>query len=160
MRITIIADASFCPTTNQAGYAFWISSERGKRGGDGVFKGSVVNNIASEMMALLNGLFVGCTRNIIQNGDTVLLQTDCQAAIDAFTLHRKNITEQEKDLVRWLRRIQEEFNLTINLRHVKGHTNGRKARYVVNGICDQKAKVNMRKARTSYLLQEISNIQY
>lgn len=32
MRVTILADASHCPTTKAGGYGYWIASERGKKG--------------------------------------------------------------------------------------------------------------------------------
>lgn len=155
MWVTIIADASYCPETGKAGYGFWIACERGKLGGDGVIAVDVENNIAAEMMALLNALHVARRRNLVQQKDSVLLQTDCQPAIDAFRGQRLNITEQEKDLVLWFERFCKEHDLHIRMKHVKGHTTRDDARFVVNNICDRKARQNMRKARDRFRLQKI-----
>ena len=155
MWVTIIADASYCPDTGKAGYGFWIASQRGKRGGDGIIETDVENNIAAEMMALLNALHVARKAELILEHDSVLLQTDCQPAIDAFKGRRQSITQQEKDLVSWYTKFREEHSLHIRLKHVKGHTAREDARYVVNNICDKKARRNMRKARDSYKLNKI-----
>lgn len=155
MWITIIADASYCPETGKAGYGFWIASQRGKRGGDGILQGDIANNIAAEMMALLNALHVGIKAGLIQQGDKVLLQTDCQPAIDAFNKVRVNITKQEKDLVSWFREFIDSNGLHIRLKHVKGHTKNDDARFVVNNICDRKARKNMRLARDRYRMKKI-----
>ena len=147
MWVTIIADASYCPDTGKAGYGFWIACQRGKHGGDGIIQSYVENNIAAEMIALLNALHVARKKGLILHSDSVLMQTDCQPAIDAFQGQRQSITEQEKELVSWYNAFREEHNLHIRLKHVKGHTDRDDARYVVNNICDRKARRNMRKAR-------------
>lgn len=155
MWVTIIADASYCPETSKAGYGFWIASQRGKHGGDGVLEADVVNNIAAEMMALLNALHVARKRGLVLQKDSVLLQTDCQPAIDAFNDIRTNITEQEKELVSWYSDFIKSHELHIRLKHVKGHTKKADARFVVNNICDRKARQHMRKARDRYRIQKI-----
>jgi ribonuclease HI len=155
MWVTIIADASYCPDTGKAGYGFWIASQRGKMGGDGVLKGKIENNIAAEMMALLNAVDAARKSNLVHKNDSVLMQTDCQPAIDAFKGLRQSITSQEKRLVRWYKDFCNEHNLHIRFKHVKGHTDNEDARYVVNNICDRKARKNMRQARDEYKDQQI-----
>ena len=155
MWVTIIADASYCPETGKAGYGFWIACQRGKLGGDGVFHSNVENNIAAEMMAINNALHVGCKRGLVREGDCVLLQTDCQPAIDAFNFRRVNITQQEQSLSEWFKCFCIAKGLKVRLKHVKGHSTSNDARFVVNNICDRKARENMRKARDSYRLRKI-----
>jgi ribonuclease HI len=155
MWVTIIADASFCPDTGKAGYGFWIASQRGKMGGDGVLKGIVENNIAAEIMALLNALHAARKSELVLQNDSVLLQTDCQPAIDALRRQRQSITEQEMNLVAHYESFCEEHSLHIRLKHVKGHSDKEDARYVVNNICDRKARRNMRQARDEYKDQQI-----
>lgn len=152
---TIIADASYCPDTHVGGYAFWIASDRGKRGGDGMFKSRPVNNIAAEMMAILNGLHDAVKWGLVQDGDGVLLQTDCQPAIDAFNQFRKNQTDQEETLAKWYLDFCVTRRLNVELRHVKGHTNRKEARFASNNSCDRKARANMRKARGMHHLSKI-----
>lgn len=150
MKTTIVADASFCPETKVAGYGFWIASNRGKKAGSGIVAVTVKNNIAAEMMALLNGLFIGRKNNLIMVGDKVLLQTDCQAAIDAFANRRRNISLQEIQLVVWFNEFRTTHKLAISMRHVKGHSRGKQKRFIANRICDRDAKVQMRKARHNF----------
>ena len=158
MWVTIIADASFCPETGKAGYGFWIASSRGKLAGDGaMLVPKVKNNIAAEMMALLNAMQAGIKKEIILIGDNLLLQTDCQPAIDAFLRLRNNISKQELELVDWYDTFCSNHNLTIKFKHVKGHSNDPASRYVVNNICDRKAKRNMRRARDEFLIQQLGN---
>lgn len=155
MRTTIIADASFCPNTKVGGYGFWIANERGRKGGDGVFKEPVENNIAAEMMALLNGLAHAIHIGLIHKGEAVLIQTDCTPAIDAFKGLRKSVTQQENGLIEWFNGFVRDHNLNIEFRHVKGHSNDKANRYVANNICDRKARANMRMARGKLHLNQI-----
>ncbi len=151
VNVTIIADASYCPLTGAAGYAFWIASTRGKLGGSGGMKDRVVNNIAAEMMALLNGLHQACKKGLVQVGDNVLLQTDCQSAIDAFNEQRRNITTEELSLVVYLRKLITVMHITVRFKHVKGHTAGLDERTFTNNKCDYLAGIAMKEARTKLL---------
>jgi len=155
MRVTIIADASHCPDTGKAGYGFWIACGRGKRGGDGIMRVDAVNSIAAEMMALNNALHVARKVGLIEEGDELLLQTDCQAAIDAFEFKRRNITKQEEGLVEWFTLFTLDNKVMATFKHVKGHTNNEAARFVTNSICDRKARANMRLARDKYRINKI-----
>lgn len=150
MRVTIIADASFCPQTKAAGYGFWIACERAKRGGSGEVKTPVVNNIASEMIALVNGLYKAHKWGLVQKGDEVLLQTDCQSAISAFELRRNKITDQEIELVQYMQKFIAAVGIKVSYRHVKGHTKGEMAkapRHFINNQCDKWAGEAMLRAR-------------
>ncbi len=156
MRVTIIADASFCPDTNAAGYGYWIASERGKQGGGGELKGRVAGNIAAEMYAVVNALYIALNRlQLVQTGDEVLIQTDCMAAIDAFEGRRRQVPNQEWEAVKQMRRLCSEFGLRIVFRHVKGHTKNKEARYVTNKLCDRRAKEAMRRARARFQLENL-----
>lgn len=150
MRVTIIADASFCPDTHAAGYGFWIACDRGKRGGSGAVKTRVANNIAAEMIALVNGLYTACRYGLVAKHDEVLLQTDCLAAIDAFAGNRGRISQEEIELVQYLERLKTEQKLTIQFRHVKGHTDGSTPRLYINNMCDELARKSMRRARGKF----------
>lgn len=157
MRVTIIADASYCPETRAAGYAFWIASGRGKRGGHGAIKDRVVNNIAAEMMALLNGLHQACVFGLVQPQDEVLLQTDCLAAIAAFENNRKSITKEELELVQYFLKLKSRASVSVVFRHVKGHTRGGEPRLWVSNKCDELAGAGMRQAR--HLFRQQRNLK-
>lgn len=155
MLITIIADASFCHDTGAAGYGFWIASQRGKEGGGGQIAHPVNNNNTAEMMALVNGLHHAIKENYVQQSDTVLLQTDCMAAILAFEHKRNSITDDEIKVVEYLEQLKIAFKLDLKYRHVKGHTDGSQPRLYVNNICDQVAGKHMAKKRKRLKLQAI-----
>lgn len=153
MRVTIIADASYCPDYKVGGYGYWIACERGKHGGSGIFRGEITTNITAEMMALCNALHEALSRGLVLPYDKVLMQTDCIPAIDAFIGSRYNLNEQEVKAAAVLHDLEDRNFLLIDFRHVKGHTLRDGARYVTNRRCDQKAKDAMRKARMTKVCQ-------
>ena len=147
MRVTIIADASFCPDTNVAGYGYWIASNRGKVGGGDEMKGRVPSSIVAEMQAAVNALYIAARQSLVQHGDSVLIQTDCQAAIDTFEGRRESLNDKEVEALTALIHVRSKLELTILFKHVKGHTRNREARFVTNNLCDERAKDAMRRAR-------------
>lgn len=149
MKVTIIADASWCPTTHAGGYGFWIASERGKYGGGGPCgKNELPNSSTSaEMMALCNALYIALKRGYVLEGDAVLLQTDCQNGINIFCKRQSCPTQQERKAVEYLKGLVKSFKLTVEFRHVKGHTSNPNARSVTNRLCDERAKKHMREIR-------------
>ncbi len=153
MRVTIIADASFCPKTGVAGYGFWIAGERGKQGGEGAVKGLCDTNSTAEMQALVNALHIAVRAGLVSQGDAVLLQTDCEAAIQAFEGTRKRLSELEHATKQAMKHLRHTFALSLEYRHVKGHSKSTEARYAANNHCDRGARRAMRKARTLHLQQ-------
>lgn len=158
MRVTVITDASYCPEYKVAGYGFWIACERGKQGGGGQMKTTVENNIIAEMQAVANSLYQAVRLGLVQQGDEVLLQTDCIPAIDAFTMKRTKLISAEHEVIRVLTNIQTNYFLTLEFRHVKGHTDKQGARYITNKLCDKRAKDAMRKARDHVRIQQLKEI--
>lgn len=158
MRVTIIADASFCPDTKVAGYGFWIASERGKQGGDGAMRGQCANNIVAEMQAVANALHQGLKLGLIQHSDFVLIQTDCEPAIQAFDGTRTKLIEQEEECCNLLTTLQTRFGLAFEFRHVKGHSGNTEARFAANNRCDKAARKAMRKARDLHRIQGLKEL--
>lgn len=149
MKVTIIADASWCPDTHMGGYGFWIAGERGKLGGSGrLLKSAPVDNAtAAEMMALVNALYAAFKYGLIEFGDEVLLQTDCLTGIHILSGLQAPSTEQEELAFHTMGSQQTMYELRLNFRHVKGHTSNPNARSVTNRLCDERAKKHMREAR-------------
>lgn len=108
---------------------------------------SVVTNNCAEMMALTIGLYTAIRDKLVQEGDVVLLQTDCMAAIDAFEGKRKSIPPQERTVQEYLQELVTSAQIRVQFRHVKGHTSGTEPRYFINNQCDRLAKRAMRKLR-------------
>lgn len=149
MLVTIIADASYCPNYNVAGYGYWIVCDRGSDGGGGPLgKGNKVeNSTVAEMMAIVKALYKACQSGLVQVQDVVLIQSDCVPALDAFTFKRLKLSEMEQEIVSRLNQVMLQFSLTLRYKHVKGHTNIKQARYITNNLCDERAKVEMKKLR-------------
>ena len=147
VRVTIIADASHCTKTKAAGYGFWAVSERGKHGGGGSMASPVDTSSAAELLAIVNGLFFGKLKGILDAGDHVLLQTDCQRAIDVLEGRIQTMTKDERAGRKRFYELKREYACRVSFRHVKGHTSRTEARYITNNLCDKRAKNGMRLAR-------------
>jgi hypothetical protein len=83
---------------------------------------------------------------LIHPGDSLLLQTDCQSTILAIEGKRTSITPDEVAVVLDLLKLVTELRLTVTMRHVKGHTNGKTPRTWINNKCDELAGIERRKA--------------
>lgn len=102
---------------------------------------------AAELMAVVNGLFFAKMKGIVDAGDHVLLQTDCQRAIDILEGRINTMSKDERAGRKRFYELKREYACTVSFRHVKGHTTRTEARYVTNNLCDQRAKAGMRLAR-------------
>jgi ribonuclease HI len=148
MRVTIIADASYCSQHKVGGFGYWIACERGKRPGGGPLKGSVPTSVIAEMMAICRALHDGVRMSLIQTGDDVLIQTDCRSAIDALQIVRlAAVSAKTREVIEVFDNIVRKAKIKVSFRHVKGHTNNVEARFAANRACDQRAKTAMRQAR-------------
>lgn len=160
MWINIIADASFCNDTKCGGYAFFVSSERGKFGDKGQFTVPLVSNVHAEMAALANGVYAACNKKKVLDGDSILIQSDCIAALEALSGDRDNLNEHETKVRDSLLSIKEYYRLSFRFKHIKGHSNkdGAEipdARSLANVICDKKARKEMNRARNSFLAKQV-----
>jgi len=154
MRVTLLADASFCPNTRIAGYGFWIAAARGKLPGHGVFKTLCRDNVVAEMRAIVYAMRAGMQHGVIQKHDELLIQVDCLAAISAFDGSRTELNEEEKAVHRYFKDLKRQGSFEIEWRHVKGHSSTTDARSLSNNSCDRRARREMRKARDAFLLKE------
>ena len=155
---TIISDASFCNQTKSAGWASWIAVDGERFRFYGNFQRPIMTSVDAEMGAIVSGvcafveLYETFTKDIRQH--TVLVQSDCVAALDA--LFRKPITNISKqafvyDMRQILQEQRKKFGLFIQPRHVKGHqSNNRGARYYVNNQVDKYARIVMEEQRRSH----------
>lgn len=154
MNVTVLSDASYCPKYKVAGYGYWIACGRGKLGGGGQILEDVEDTNAAEMMAICNAVWHGVTDKLIQEGDNLLIQTDSLAAIDRLRGQRVvTVTEQQSRVIAYYEKAIRRLELSVHLRHVKGHTLHQEARYVANRMCDKRAKEQMRAARKTKIAQ-------
>lgn len=150
MLVTIIVDASFCPTTKVAGYGYWIASNRGKLPGGGIIHANTPNSTVAELYAVANGLHIALFSGIAEPQDSIIIQTDCQTVLDVLTGVGKASSKEMKLGLYAVTRIIEANHLLVEYRHVPGHTNGETPRRAANNHCDSRARSFMRKARGEY----------
>jgi ribonuclease HI len=146
MLVSVFADASFDPESRAGGFGYWSKSLRGRHTSGGPFKTLARNSGTAEMMAVLNAVHLTFVHQVAFPGDTILVQTDCQSAIQAFEGSRV-LAPDEKIIVEGLKTLLSIKVATVRFKHVKGHTNGEQPRLWVNNQCDHLAKMGMREAR-------------
>lgn len=152
MNVTVMSDASYCHTHKLAGYGYWIACERGKEGGGGVINDSVDGVNCAEMMAVCNTMWHGMKEGLIHRGDTLLVQTDSMHTINALSRqHPVRMTKQEIQVITYFDEIVTKYDLTVNFRHVKGHSDSKEKRHLANNMCDQRAKQHLRAARNKII---------
>lgn len=147
MLVTIISDASYCDKTKSAGYGYWIACARSKKGGGGAITVEVEDNNVAEMMGACNALWHAITSGLVQKGDSVLFQLDCQHAIDVMRMKARMESPQRREVMGYINRMVTQYDLSISFRHVKGHTKNPDARSRANRHCDRRAKDAMREER-------------
>lgn len=147
MLVTIIADASHCPDTHAAGFAYWIKCERGKLFGSGRAKEPVGSSVIAEMMALVNGVCFGLKDGVIASGDMLCMQTDCIPAIQKLYGSSSPSSSGERMVAGYFQDLTKKANLRFYFKHVRGHTKVRDGRSKINRYCDDKAKHHMRRMR-------------
>lgn len=152
MRVTIVSDASFCPDTKAAGYGGWVVCNRGNNANGGAIRGAP-NSGAAETMAICNVIWEGLKANLIYVGDHLIVQTDCATAIKVYEEARWT-NEAEGSAFKWLNDQIRKYNLTIEFRHVKGHSNVKDQRSKAQRFCDERARSAMKLERSKIRLQE------
>lgn len=156
MRVTIISDASFCPNTKAAGYGGWVVCDRGNNASGGPLNGAPTSG-AAETMAICNVVWEGFKANLIQCGDHLTIQTDCATAIKVYKEARWT-SAVEGSAFKWLNDQARKYNLTIEFRHVKGHSNVQDTRSKAQRFCDERARSAMQKERSKIRLQECKKL--
>lgn len=147
--VTLMTDASVCGETRVGGYGFWVVSERGGLPGQGAFKHPTKDSLEGEMKGVVNSLAAALKTHVVEPGDKILIQLDNQGVIKCIeegSSSRKDI----QPLLDKFKCIVDSHQLTIECRHVKGHSNRKDSRYRANNLCDMRAKEEMRKARQEY----------
>lgn len=149
VRATVIADASFCPTTKAGGWAVWVNvnwpggrHERIKR--SGTFHRRPTSSTWAEAMAVWNGIFFAYTAG----ARDILAQTDCLEIVQ-----NRGAPSSTKGFHTYAdARAKHWPEATVRFKHVKGHNlkNVQDRRTWVNDWCDKEAKRHMKKQRGNH----------
>lgn len=131
-RCTVTVDASFCPKTNCAGWACWISWGGEPIKIQGAFRKKPTDAGQAELWAITNAVHVARRYKFT----LITVNADCQEAI------RKAAREHCT-------------NKSIRFKHVKAHTRSTAgARFYTHNHCDKMARREMRKWRDKELKNE------
>lgn len=164
--ITIFADASWCPHSGAAGWGAWWKGEAMQYGQTqgGSLNCSVSDINEAECMALVNAMAAAAKRGHLSHGMTILLQSDCLGALHAMrhALGAADHPIRGGHLVALVGRLPKQLKdspvlpvvtamvlrleLTVLVRHVKGHSKGH-GRNWVNRECDRLARKGMEARR-------------
>lgn len=147
MLVTIVSDASFCVDTGAAGYGIWIACDRVKLKHGGQFKDRMKSSNEAEVCAIVNGIHHAIKTKHLFAGDSLVINTDCQAAIQLLNRSRDFATKREQLALQTYTLLVKNYRLKVYLKHVKGHTGRRDNRSLSNKYCDATAKENMKLAR-------------
>ncbi len=165
--VTIIADASYCPTSRAAGWAAWIKAD----GRDSALVSGPFTKIApassgeAEFFAVANALFKAAKDGFIRQGDRVLIQSDGMAVLEAMLWGLECKESRHPDgcglsqprskpslakgsgeiALTTIGGIAAKLKLKLFVRHVRGHTSGG-GRQWVNRACDGAARQAMQGA--------------
>ena len=168
--LTVFADASFHSETGAAGWGAWIKGngmERGATQGGGI-RVEVRGAIEAEVIALVNAMAFAAARDHMTAGMTVLVQSDCLAALESLRLvldardhpiaggHSVNRAKQlckqleGSSALDFVQALVSRLDVAVLVRHVRGHSKG-PGRNWVNRHCDQLAKRGMADRRARIL---------
>lgn len=168
-RMTLFTDASWCPTSKFGGWGAWARRDGWSRGYffGGTFKTRFKSATLAEMGAVANALVWAGRENWLEGVDIVLVQSDSTGALvtirdnivgarenphaDGISMadHTSSIADDRTaaKVLDAIRSAVDLFDLSLEVRHVKGHAGGAHPRSAVNTQCDHIARKNMRLLR-------------
>lgn len=147
MIATLITDASHCSTSKAGGFGFWCVSDRGKLMGGKPLSGEIQDAYQAEVKGVANGLVIGLRSGIIQQGDKVIIQLDNITVVYGINGVLKKKRKDIAVVLNFIKSFAIENNLSIECRHVKGHSKNTDNRSMANKHCDKRAKEQMKLAR-------------
>jgi len=133
--ITIFTDASHCPDTGSAGWAFWVKFNIPEKEDPVTYRSSgdavCVNSTKAEELAISKAA-TWVRHNIDLTDKIIVLQSDCVAALNSFDDSRL---------------MGAGSTTRVKKKHVKGHRGTRDKRSSVNTWCDKAARACMNRKR-------------
>ena len=167
--VSLFTDASYNPNTERGGWGAWARGANGRVYNGGCWHRPMENGAAeAELLAIIEGLRMCIRAGLVKNGFAVLIQTDNMRAAHMMPFwspardtppqmsKRGRIpqpaNQYERDALYTLRQMQEEYQLRIMGRWIKGH-NHKKAqtkRSWINELTDKLAGIARKQADKKY----------
>lgn len=150
MRVTIVTDASYCHQTGASGYGVWVASNRGSSEFGGILSDIPGSNEA-EYVGIARGIYHAMESGIAKPGDYILIQNDFTEAVNYLSGRNDGPTCGKKfEVKQWILSIAAKYRLTLEYRHIKGHSGVRDSRSRAQRKCDKRAYREMLTARRRY----------
>ena len=156
--VTMFADASVFPRHRRSGWGMWIKGDcRDSMSAGGPIEIYSPSTEVAELDAIANGLTCAEAAGYFRDGDRVIMiQSDCVAALGIIMAipgaemrqhaegadvprRRKPLPPHQEAAVKRITGVLSRHNLSIQVRHVRGHTPGG-GRNWVNNLCDKLAR--------------------
>jgi ribonuclease HI len=141
--VSLFTDASRCGQTGASGYGYWAKSKRKRTYGGGALRAPTLSANHAELQAICNGLHCCIRDGVAEPYDTVLIQTDNMHSVQLLSSAFKPRVAAEKLVLKAIWALATGHNITIQVRHVKGHVQRGGARHFVNGTADRIARKAM-----------------
>jgi len=139
MLVTITTDASFYHEYKVGGYAFWITSQRGRKALAGAFKDDVVSSNDAEFKCVVNSLYQ--LKALGWEVTQIYVNTDSQAVMNSIEGRHDKLPEYAKATLKQYEDILVKLNNpVVSARHVKAHKHTKTARHWCNQWCDDNAR--------------------
>lgn len=149
MIATLMTDASHCPNTGAGSFGFWCVSNRGRLAGGKPLAGEIKDSYEAEAKGVANSLVIGFRAGIIQEGDKVVIQLDNLAFVAGLNGKQRKPRSDIKSVIDFINNFCVEKNISIDCRHVKGHSKKNANRFKANNHCDKRAKEQLNIARNN-----------
>lgn len=152
--VTIYTDATLSGDGHHA-YAFWAKAEWGTLQLAKMCPDEISGIGQAELYAICQGMWKALTKWKEYGIVGFYIRSDSKHALSrienpdrTITSKHSPIPEVERRLMLAFKKMRDENNLTMNLRHVKGHGSGRDIRSYLNNWCDKKSREAISKHRT------------
>lgn len=137
-NITITTDASFYRRDGVGGWAFQIRGDEVFTKLWGPFKKKVESSTAAELKSLLNALSILKKKGL--KIDVLTINADCEFIVKHMFTKNKKRSKVVKDLTNRVSQYLEKIDYnSLNIKHVKAHSEIINSRRMANDWCDKHA---------------------
>lgn len=137
MLVTLFADASYYSETKSGAWACYAISAVDRLTYAGRFTKPIINSSHAELAAIANALHVILPHRLSAGAKRILIQTDCQAAIDWI---QNGQSRQHPAIVDHILETMEKYGVSHEVRHIKAHVGTGDPRAYCHDWCDREAR--------------------
>lgn len=148
--VSIFVDASYCPDTKLAAYAFQVQGDGKPVYGCDLIPGHCESSNTAELTGLFAALTTANAHGRLAIGAKLFVYTDSQFVIDRVWRLRGRNSEQQSYLSNLIRTMFESFQLQTRYQHVRGHSGVLGPFTGAIRYCDSLAKERLNEAREKF----------